>query len=184
MSRNILYRSIDEALGGHRFNINIAIQHDQARKAVQDALLRAQVIGKDQALAYQRLQTVELRAAQAELAKLKAAHMNAADAAKAHSGATKDVGNSLISLTGPINEVKSMLANLWSIQAAKEFLSQVIEIGSELEHQKDCLMTHSNNRVSQTTFSRNIRIWMLRKASIYSSWTRSKRADFLRAYKA
>lgn len=141
VSRDILYRSIDEALGGHRFNINIAVQHDQARKAVQDALLRAQVIGKDQSLAYQRLQTGELRAAQAELMRLKAAHMDAADAAKAHSGAARDVGNSLFSLTGPINEVKSMIANLWSIQAAKEFLSQVIEIGGELEHQKIAMDT-------------------------------------------
>lgn len=141
VSRDILYRSIDEALGSHRFNINIAVQHDQARKAVQDALLRAQVIGKDQSLAYQRLQTGELKAAQAELMRLKAAHMDAADAAKAHSGATKDVGNSLFSLTGPINEVESMIANLWSIQAAKEFLSQVIEIGGELEHQKIAMDT-------------------------------------------
>ena len=50
-SRDILYRSIDDALGHKRFTINVAVQHDQARKAVQDALLRAQVIGKDQALA-------------------------------------------------------------------------------------------------------------------------------------
>jgi len=69
ISRDILYRSIDEALGQKRFNINIAVQQDQARRAVQNALFKAQVMGKDQALAYQRLQAGELKAAQTELHK-------------------------------------------------------------------------------------------------------------------
>lgn len=136
VSRDILYRSIDDALGHKRFTINVAVQHDQARKAVQDALLRAQVIGKDQALAYQRLQTGELKAAQAELARLKAAHMGAADAAKAHATASINLGGALGSNTKIAGELSSAMASLYSVHAAKEFLSQVIEIGGELEHQK------------------------------------------------
>lgn len=141
VSRDILYRSIDEALGQKRFNISIAVQQDQARKAVQDALLRAQLIGKDQALAYQRLQTGEIRAAQAELAKLKAAHLGAADAAKAHATASVGLGGAMgrnITIAG---ELGSAMASLYSVHAAKEFLSQVIDIGGELEHQKIAMNT-------------------------------------------
>lgn len=141
ISRDILYRSIDDALGHKRFIINVAVQHDQARKAVQDALLRAQVIGKDQALAYQRLQTGELKAAQAELARLKAAHMGAADAAKAHDSASINLGGALGSNIKIAGELSSAMASLYSVHAAKEFLSQVIEIGGELEHQKIAMNT-------------------------------------------
>lgn len=141
ISRDILYRSIDDALGHKRFIINVAVQHDQARKAVQDALLRAQVIGKDQALAYQRLQTGELKAAQAELARLKAAHMGAADAAKAHASASINLGGALGSNIKIAGELSSAMASLYSVHAAKEFLSQVIEIGGELEHQKIAMDT-------------------------------------------
>lgn len=141
VSRDILYRSIDEALGTHRFPINIVVQQDQARKAVQDALLRAQAMGKDQALAYQRMQTGELKAAQAELARLKAAQLGAASAAKAHATASIDLGGAMGSNIKIAGELGSAMASLYSIHAAKEFLSQVIEIGGELEHQKIAMDT-------------------------------------------
>ena len=141
VSRDILYRSIDEALGTHRFPINIVVQQDQARKAVQDALLRAQAMGKDQALAYQRMQTGELKAAQAELARLKAAQMGAASAAKAHATASIDLGGAMGRNIKIAGELGSAMASLYSIHAAKEFLSQVIEIGGELEHQKIAMNT-------------------------------------------
>lgn len=141
VSRDILYRSIDEALGTHRFPINIVVQQDQARKAVQDALLRAQAMGKDQALAYQRMQTGELKAAQAELARLKAVQLGAASAAKAHATASIDLGGAMGSNIKIAGELGSAMASLYSIHAAKEFLSQVIEIGGELEHQKIAMDT-------------------------------------------
>lgn len=141
VSRDLLYRSIDEALGTKKFSINIAVQQGQARQAVQDALLRAQVMGKDQALNYQRLQTGEMRAAQAELLKLKAAHMGAADAAKAHATASINLGGAMGSNIKIAGELGSAMTSLYSIHAAKEFLSQVIEIGGELEHQKIAMDT-------------------------------------------
>ena len=141
VSRDMLYRSIDEALGQKRFNINIAVQNDQARRAVQDALFKAQVMGKDQALAYQRMQTGELKAAQAELTRLKAAHMGAADAARTHASASVSLGGAMGSNIKIAGELGSAMASLYSIHAAKEFLSQVIEIGGELEHQKIAMDT-------------------------------------------
>lgn len=141
VSRDILYRSIDEALGQKRFNINIAVSHGQARQAVQDALLRAQVIGKDQALAYQRLQTGEMKAAQAELLRLKAAQHGAADAAKAHATASANLGGALGSNIKIAGKLGSSMASLYSLSTLKEFLAQVVQIGGELEHQKIAMDT-------------------------------------------
>ncbi len=141
VSRDILRDSIDRALMGKPFPIQIAVMHDQARRAVQNALNNARMVGKDDALAFQRLQTGELKAAQAELARLKAEHMGAASAAKAHATASVNLGGALgrnITIAG---ELSSAMVSLYSIHAAKEFLSQVVEIGGELEHQKIALET-------------------------------------------
>ena len=157
VSRDMLYRSIDEALGQRRFNINIAVQQDQARKAVQDALLRAQVMGKDQALAYQRLQTGEMKAAQAELLRLKAAHQEAANAAKAHATASVNLGGAMGSNIKIAGELGSAMTSLYSIHAAKQFLSQVIEIGGELEHQKIAMNTIFGDEGKQMQLSGQIK---------------------------
>ena len=141
VSKDILRNSIDQALMGKPFNIQIAVMHDQARRAVQNALNNARMVGKDDALAFQRLQTGELRAAQAELARLKAAHMGAAEAAKTHASASINLGGALGSNIKIAGELGSAMASLYSIHAAKQFLSQVVEIGGELEHQKIALET-------------------------------------------
>ena len=141
VSKDVLRNSIDTALMGKPFQIQIAVMHDQARRAVQNALNNARMVGKDDALAYQRLQTGELKAAQAELARLRAAHMSAADAAKTHASASLNLGGALGSNIRIAGELGSAMASLYSIHAAKEFLSQVIEIGGELEHQKIAMDT-------------------------------------------
>ena len=141
VSRDVLRNSIDTALMGRPFNIQIAVMHDQARRAVQNALNNARMVGKDDALAYQRLKTGELKAAQAELARLKAAHMGAADAAKAHASASVNLGGAMGSNIRIAGELGAAMASLYSVHALKEFLSQVIEIGGELEHQKIAMDT-------------------------------------------
>lgn len=141
VSKDILRNSIDQALMGKPFQIQIAVMHDQARRAVQNALNNARMVGKDDALAYQRLMSGELKAAQAELARLKAAHMGAADAAKAHASASINLGGAMGSNIKIAGELGSAMASLYSIHAAKEFLSQVVEIGGELEHQKIAMDT-------------------------------------------
>lgn len=141
VSRDVLRNSIDQALMGKPFNIQIAVMHDQARRAVQNALNNARMVGKDDALAFQRMQTGELRAAQAELARLRAAHMGAAGAAGAHASASINLGGAMGSNIKIAGELGAAMASLYSAHAACEFLSQVIEIGGELEHQKIAMDT-------------------------------------------
>lgn len=141
VSRDVLHRSIETALAGKKFDIQIQVMHDQARRAVQNALNNARMVGKDDALAYQRLQTGELKAAQAELIRLKAAHQSAANAASAHAKISANIGSVFGSNISLVGQLSSAMTSLYSIHAAKQFLSQVIEIGGELEHQKIALET-------------------------------------------
>lgn len=141
VQKDVLRNSINTALAGRPFSIQIAVMQDQARRAVQNALNNARMVGKDDALAYQRLQTGELKAAQAELARLKAAHQGAVNAANAHASASISLGGALGSNIKIAGELGSAMASLYSIHAAKAFLGQVIEIGGELEHQKIALET-------------------------------------------
>ncbi len=141
VSRDILHQSIEDALRGKQFPIQIKVMQDQARQAVQNALNQASNISPTNAKTYKDLKMGEYRAAQAELAKLKAAHMSAADAAGVHARASLSLGGAFGSNIRLAGELGSAMASLYSIHAAKEFLSQVIEIGGELEHQKIALET-------------------------------------------
>ena len=137
VAKDALYRSIDEALGQRKFPITVYVKSQNLRGSVQQALNSS---GLD-ALSYQRLQTGELRAAQAELARLRAAQYRAADAAKTHASASINLGGAMGSNIKIAGELGSAMTSLYSIHAAKEFLSQVIEIGGELEHQKIAMDT-------------------------------------------
>lgn len=141
VAKDMLRQSIDNALMGKPFNIQIAVMHDQARRAVQNALNNARMVGKDDALAYQRLKAGEYSAARAEIARLKAEQMGAANAAKTHASASINLGGALGSNIKIAGELGAAMASLYSVHAAKQFLSQVIEIGGELEHQKIALET-------------------------------------------
>lgn len=141
VSRDILYRSIDEALGNHRFPITVYVRTENARNAVQTALSKAGGLGTQDILNHQRLMKAEAAAAAAELNRLKAAHMGAADAAKAHATASVNLGGAMGSNIKIAGELGSAMTSLYSIHAAKQFLSQVVEIGGELEHQKIAMNT-------------------------------------------
>lgn len=157
VSRDILYRSIDEALGSHRFPIAVYVKPETARSAVQTALNGAAGLGAQDVLSRQRLATAEYRSAQAELARVKAAQMGAADAAKAHASASVNLGGAMGSNIKIAGELGSAMASLYSIHAAKEFLSQVVEIGGELEHQKIAMDTIFGDKGKTNTLSGQIK---------------------------
>lgn len=141
VAKDVLYRSIDDALATRKFPIQIQVIKDQARMAVQNALANAANITNADALKAQRLANAELKSAQAELARLKTAQHGAAGAAREHASASVHLGSSLGSNIRIAGELGSAMASLYSIHQAKLFLSQVVEIGGELEHQKIALET-------------------------------------------
>lgn len=141
VARDILYRSIDDALRVRPFTVNIQVSQNSARSAVQNALNGAANINSRDALTYKRMQDGAYKAELAELTRLKAANMQAADAAKTHASASINLGGAMGSNIKIAGELGSAMASLYSIHAAKQFLSQVIEIGGELEHQKIALET-------------------------------------------
>lgn len=141
VTKDVLYKSIDEALSGHKFPISVYVKTENARNAVQTALNKAAGMSKDDILNHNRLMKAEAAAAAAELNRVKAANYGAADAARTHASASINLGGAMGGNIKIAGELGSAMASLYSIHAAKEFLSQVVEIGGELEHQKIAMNT-------------------------------------------
>ncbi|MDE7081660.1 MAG: hypothetical protein K2O78_08420 [Muribaculaceae bacterium] len=141
ISRNLLRKSIDDALGAKPFSIQLQVRNDQARQAVQTALNGASNISLKDAKTHERMMMAEQRASQASLNRTREAHIRAADAARTHASASISLGGALGSNIRIAGELGSAMASLYSVHALKEFLAQVIEIGGELEHQKIAMDT-------------------------------------------
>lgn len=139
--RNALHRSIEDALSGKKFDIEIRVLHNQARKAVQNALSGSSNISNADALRAQRLATAEAKLAAAELNRVKAANHAAGDAAKSHADANRELSSAMSGNIDIAGKLGNALSAAFSVQAAREFLSQIIEIGGELEHQKIAMDT-------------------------------------------
>ena len=141
ITKDVLHESIDKALMGKKFPISVYVKTENARSAVQTALNKAAGMSSQEILNHNRLMKAEAAAAAAELNRVKAAHIGAADAAKVHASASIDLGGIMGSNIKIAGELGSAMASMYSIHAAKQFLSQVIEIGGELEHQKIAMDT-------------------------------------------
>lgn len=136
VSRDVLYRSIDDALGQHRFPINIVVNQDQARQAVQNALAQAQSTGKTKNVTAQ-----DVKNAQSAINGLANAQSKAASATKLHASTSIELGTALGHNIKISRELGAAMTSMYSLSAAKQFLAQVVEIGGELEHQKIAMDT-------------------------------------------
>ncbi|MCM1223218.1 MAG: hypothetical protein NC548_53075, partial [Lachnospiraceae bacterium] len=135
-------------LQSEKFKINVVVDKATATQAVQQALSQVKTWnGKYTAddLRAERGKTQQAiqqwKDAQAELARVKAAHVSARDAANAHASASISLGNAMGSNITIAGRLGATMASLYSVHAAKEFLSNVVEIGGELEHQKIAMDT-------------------------------------------
>lgn len=131
-----------------QFKINVVVDKATATQAVQQALSQVRTwngkytaddLRAERGKTQQALQ--QWRAAQAELAKVKASHISAKDAANAHMSASISLGNAMGSNITIAGRLGSAMASLYSVHMIKDFLANVVEIGGELEHQKIAMDT-------------------------------------------
>jgi hypothetical protein len=134
---------IQTTLGQNPFKINIVVDKASATQAVQMALQQAvSWNGKytksdllaEKAKTEQAMQ--RYRDAQAALQKVRAAHVQARDAANEHTGASIRLHSALGSNISVAGQLKDQFLSLYSVYAAEQFLSKVVDIGGELEHQR------------------------------------------------
>lgn len=151
------------------FKIGIVVDKATATQAVQQALSQVRTWnGKytDSDLRAERGRTQQAiqqwKEAQAELARVKAAHVAAKDAASAHASASISLGGAMGSNITIAGRLGAAMAGLYSVHMAKDFLANVIEIGGELEHQKiamDTIFGDKGKRIDLfdkiTTLARN-----------------------------
>lgn len=135
-------------LQGHQFKINVVVDKATATQAVQQALAQVRTwngkytasdLMAEKGKTQQAIQ--QWKQAQAELARVKAAHLAAKDAANAHASASISLGNAMGANLTIAGKLGATMASLYSVHMAKDFLANVIEIGGELEHQKIAMDT-------------------------------------------
>jgi hypothetical protein len=141
--KTTLRNDIQATLGQNPFKINIVVDKASATQAVQMALQQSSVwngkytvddLRAEKARTEQAIQN--WRNAQAAAAKAKSAHHAAARAADEHSGASIRLRSALGSNISVAGQLKDQFVSLYSVYAAEQFLSKVVDIGGELEHQK------------------------------------------------
>jgi hypothetical protein len=135
-----LRTDIQTALDARPFTISVKVDHSSARAATQAALNTNGITSTDAGI-IKKLSEAEYKQAQAALAKEKTAHLQAADAANTHARASVNLNNAMNSNIRIAGELGGAMAGIYSINAAKEFLQQIVEIGGELEHQKIAMNT-------------------------------------------
>lgn len=164
-----LAQQIKTDLAQHQFKIGVVVDKATATQAVQQALSQVRTWnGKYTAddLRAERGRTQQAiqqwKDAQAELARVKAAHIAAKDAAGAHASASINLGSAMGSNITIAGKLGATMASLYSVHMAKDFLANVIEIGGELEHQKiamDTIFGDKGKRIDLfdkiTTLARN-----------------------------
>ena len=164
-----LAQQIKTDLASQQFRIGVVVDKATATQAVQQALSQVRTwngkytmddLRAERGKTQQAIQ--QWKEAQAELARVKAAHLAAKDAASAHATASINLGNAMGSNITIAGKLGATMASLYSVHMAKDFLANVIEIGGELEHQKiamDTIFGDKGKRIDLfdkiTTLARN-----------------------------
>lgn len=151
-----LRRSIEAALTGKQFKVDILVDKANATKAVQDALAKAgyttsikpddvraariEEINRRIANSYEESQA-KVKKLQAQIDRLRASHERAASSAGKYSGALGGITKNMRTQFNLAVPLRNQLANIYSVYAAERFLTSIIEIGGEFQKQRVALQT-------------------------------------------
>lgn len=151
-----LSRSIEDALRGRQFKIDVLIDKANATKAVQEALTKAgyqtNITPSDvraarieeindritRANEKQRLQIEKL---QGQLKKLRGEYNQTNASGKRYGDSLGGITKNLRTQFNLAVQLRNQIANIYSVYAAERFLQSVIEIGGQFQQQRVALQT-------------------------------------------
>ena len=151
-----LRRSIEAALTGKQFKVDILVDKANATKAVQDALAKAGYTTsiKPDDVRAARIAEINRRISNAydesrakveklqeQINNLRASHERAASSANKYSGALGGITKNMRTQFNIAVQLRNQLANIYSVYAAERFLTSIIEIGGEFQKQRVALQT-------------------------------------------
>lgn len=151
-----LKSSIENALRGQQFKIDVVVDKANTTKLIQDAIAKAgintnvsasDVRAKKIEEINKRIQNSydesreKIKKLQEQVRKLRGEYSNTSSSANKYAGSLGGITKNMRTQFNLAVQLRNQLANIYSVYAAERFLTQIIEIGGEFQKQRVALQT-------------------------------------------
>lgn len=151
-----LKSSIENALRGQQFKIDVIVDKANTTKLIQDAIAKAGINTNVSAsdVRAKRIEEInkriqnsydesreKIKKLQEQVRKLRGEYSNTSSSANKYAGSLGGITKNMRTQFNLAVQLRNQLANIYSVYAAKRFLTQIIEIGGEFQKQRVALQT-------------------------------------------
>lgn len=151
-----LKSSIENALRGQQFKIDVVVDKANTTKLIQDAIAKAGINTNVSAsdVRAKRIEEInkriqnsydesreKIKKLQEQVRKLRGEYSNTSSSANKYAGSLGGITKNMCTQFNLAVQLRNQLANIYSVYAAERFLTQIIEIGGEFQKQRVALQT-------------------------------------------
>lgn len=151
-----LKSSIENALRGQQFKIDVVVDKANTTKLIQDAIAKAGINTNVSAsdVRAKRIEEInkriqnsydesreKIKKLQEQVRKLRGEYSNTSSSANKYAGSLGGITKNMRAQFNLAVQLRNQLANIYSVYAAERFLTQIIEIGGEFQKQRVALQT-------------------------------------------
>lgn len=151
-----LKSSIENALRGQQFKIDVVVDKANTTKLIQDAIAKAGINTNVSAsdVRAKRIEEInkriqnsydesreKIKKLQEQVRKLRGEYSNTSSSANKYAGSLGGITKNMRTQFSLAVQLRNQLANIYSVYAAERFLTQIIEIGGEFQKQRVALQT-------------------------------------------
>lgn len=151
-----LKSSIENALRGQQFKIDVVVDKANTTKLIQDAIAKAGINTNASAsdVRAKRIEEInkriqnsydesreKIKKLQEQVRKLRGEYSNTSSSASKYAGSLGGITKNMRTQFNLATQLRNQLANIYSVYAAERFLTQIIEIGGEFQKQRVALQT-------------------------------------------
>lgn len=151
-----LKSSIENALRGQQFKIDVVVDKANTTKLIQDAIAKAGINTNVSAsdVRAKRIEEInkriqnsydesreKIKKLQEQVRKLRGEYSNTSSSANKYAGSLGGITKNMRTQFNLAVQLRNQLANIYSVYAAERFLTQIIEIGGEFQKQRVELQT-------------------------------------------
>lgn len=151
-----LKSSIENALRGQQFKIDVVVDKANTTKLIQDAIAKAGINTNVSAsdVRAKRIEEInkriqnsydesreKIKKLQEQVRRLRGEYSNTSSSASKYAGSLGGITKNMRTQFNLATQLRNQLANIYSVYAAERFLTQIIEIGGEFQKQRVALQT-------------------------------------------
>lgn len=156
LNNQSLKSSIENALRGQQFKIDVVVDKANTTKLIQDAIAKAGINTNVSAsdVRAKRIEEInkriqnsydesreKIKKLQEQVRKLRGEYSNTPSSANKYAGSLGGITKNMRTQFNLAGQLRNQLANIYSVYAAERFLTQIIEIGGEFQKQRVTLQT-------------------------------------------